>query len=273
MRSLLLFLAFLLPAALHHANAGNAEIRVRDDATGRTVARLEAFTYLPSGKGPFPVLVLSHGSAGGSPKASISWKRDGRHWAKQGYLVVAPMRQGRGKSSGISPESEEKDCDVEHWHDALPLSFADLDATIEYTRSLPLARQDGVTLIGVSRGGFLSVAYAAEGKHRSRVRAVVNFVGGWTAQAEDQCPVDFNLAAFARYGANAKAPMIWLYGARDLFYGDDAVHQYVDAFSHAGGNLEFHFFPGVPENGHWLPSYPARWQSVVDAFLRANNAP
>ena len=255
------------------ATAGNAEIPVRDPTSGEVIARLEASVYLPTGPGPFPVAILSHGSAGGSPKTSIPWKGDGEYLASRGYVVVAPMRRGRGKSTGTSPESEDKNCDPESWYPGLRESMRDLDATVEFTHSLPNARIDDLTLIGVSRGGFLSIAYSAEGKHRSEVRKVVNFVGGWVAQAEDQCSIDFNLVAFRRYGAETKIPMLWLYGARDLFYGDSAVKDYARAFTDAGGIAHFHLIPDVPDNGHWLPQYPAKWRSLVDRFLLAPDVP
>jgi dienelactone hydrolase len=119
----------------------------------------------------------------------------------------------------------------------------------------------------MSRGGFLSVAYAAEGKERARVRSVINFVGGWVAQAEDHCPTDFNTVSFARYGRETRIPTLWLYGAGDLFYGDEAVESYAAAFRGAGGRLQFHLVNGVPENGHWLPNHQNMWRPLLDAFL------
>jgi hypothetical protein len=70
----------------------------------------------------------------------------------------------------------------------LQSAFQDVDAVIDYAQSLPFADASRITLVGMSRGGFLSIAYAAEGRERARVRSVINFVGGWVAQAEDQCP-------------------------------------------------------------------------------------
>ena len=71
---------------------------------------------------------------------------------------------------------------------------------------LPDVDATRVVLAGESRGGFLSVAYAAQGARRSRVVGVVKFVGGWVAQAEDRYPTDFNEVAFRRYGMPFTAP-------------------------------------------------------------------
>ena len=67
--------------------------------------------------------------------------------------------------------------------------------------------------------------------------------------------------------------MLWLYGANDLFYGDAAVHSYVETFTKAGGNASFHLIKGIPKNGHWLPEHPEKWRSLVDDFLQTTNAP
>ncbi|MFC5496776.1 alpha/beta hydrolase family protein [Caenimonas terrae] len=265
-------IVFLAHALVVGAFAGNAEIPVPAPGEPERIAMLEAFVYKPNGPGPFPVLILNHGSAGGMPQESIAWKRDAAYWSQRGYLVVAPMRRGRGKSSGTSLESEDKNCKVSEWFNTLPQSLQDLDAVIEFAEKIPEAIAGAVTMIGVSRGGFLSVAYAAEGRHRSKVRSVVNLVGGWVAQAEDQCAQDFNAIAFERYGRQTRTPMLWLYGTGDLFYGDASVSEYADTFKKSGGIADFRLIEGVPENGHWLPRYPAKWRKLVDDFLHTTNA-
>jgi dienelactone hydrolase len=271
MRNRLITLALLAASVAPGAIAASATVFVPDPADAKNPLALEAFVYRPVGLGPFPILVLNHGSAGGAPKESISWKRDATYWSQRGYIVVAPMRRGRGRSTGVSPESEDKNCQVSDWFNSLPKSIQDLDATIEFAEKLPGAIPGAVTMIGVSRGGFLSVAYAAEGRHKSKLRSVVNFVGGWVAQAEDRCPNDFNSIAFERYAKATKTPMLWLYGMNDLFYGDAAVKSYIDTFRKSGGVADFHLIGGVPENGHWLPEYQAKWRRLVDDFLRSTN--
>lgn len=248
-------------------------IPVIDQSHHDMVARLETRIFIPKGAGPFPVAILNHGSAGGAPKRSIAWQEVSKYLSERGYVVIAPMRRGRGKSTGASLESEEKNCDPESWLPGLASSMQDIDATIEFSRTLRFVKAHDVLLLGVSRGGFLSVAYAAEGKYRNDVQQVVNLVGGWVAQAEDQCLVDFNLLSFHKYGSMTHTKMLWLYGANDLFYGDAAVHSYVDAFKSAGGSAEFHLVSGVPENGHGLPNHSEKWRPYVDSFLFQRRAP
>lgn len=243
------------------------------DASGRTEAELETHVYKPAGSGPFPVAVINHGSSAGQPKATQAWEREAAYLVDKGYAVLAPMRKGRGRSTGQSLESEDRNCDPESWTPGVQDALRDLDATLQWAAAQPWARPHAVLMAGVSRGGFLAVAYAAQGRYRQDVHAVVNFVGGWVAQAEDQCPQDFNLLSFQRLGAQARTPMLWLYGAGDRYYGDDAVRAYAQAFNRAGGQAEFHLVGGIPDNGHALVEHPGRWTRLVDAFLRAHPAP
>jgi len=235
---------------------------------GRVEARLETYVYAPADAGRRPVVILSHGSSGGSPKLTDDWASEAAYLTSKGFVVLAPMRRGRGRSSGVSLESEEKNCDLSSWDAGLQAAFRDLDAVIDYAQSLPFADANRITLAGGSRGGFLSVAYAAEGRERARARSVINLVGGWVAQAEDQCPADFNLVSFAKYGGETRTPNLWIYGVGDRFNGDDAAKSYAAAFQDAGGNVQFHLLSGV--DGHGLRAHPNSWRPLIDAFLAAD---
>lgn len=230
-------------------------------------AQLETYVYLPAAAGKRPVVILNHGSSGGQPRQHVDWTKEAAYFTSRGYLVVAPMRRGRGKSSGVSLESEEKNCDLASWEPGLASALSDLDAVMQYVQALPRADARRITLVGVSAGGFLSIAYAAKGRHRESVSSVVNFVGGWVGQRQDQCPQDFNEVSFAKFGALAKVPTLWLYGRNDFFYTDESIQAYARAYRQAGGNIQFHLIDGVPKNGHWLPGFPRKWRPYVDAFL------
>jgi dienelactone hydrolase len=232
---------------------------------GRVEARLETYVYAPAASGQRPVVILNHGSSSGSPTQTDSWVSEAAYFTSKNFVVLAPMRRGRGRSSGVSLESEDKNCEISSWGAGLETAFRDLDAVIDYAQSLPFADGNRITLVGGSRGGFLSVAYAAEGRERARVRSVINLAGGWVAQAEDQCPTDFNLVSFGKYGRETQTPNLWIYGAGDRLYGDDATHSYAAAFQAAGGNVQFHLVSGV--DGHGLRAYPNSWRPIIDAFL------
>lgn len=234
--------------------------------------RLETFVYQPTGPGKFPVVIFNHGSSGGKPRASYPSQRLAEYFVKRGFIVVVPMRRGRGHSSGVSAESEEMNCDLQSWIPGLRLAADDVSAVFEFIASIPQADSSTVILAGASRGGFLSVAYAANGKYRQNVVGVINFVGGWVAQAERQCGIDFNYVSYAKFGAQTRVPMLWLYGAPDLFYDTRAIRSYHTVFAAEGGNARFRLIYGVPGNGHWLPGYQLLWARSVSSFLASLNA-
>lgn len=178
------------------------------------------------------------------------------------------MRRGRGGSGGVSREYEDKHCNSADWAPGLADAFDDLTAAINYARGIDKANTNDVTLVGISRGGFLAVAYAARGAERGRVRQVVNFVGAWVAQAEDLCAADFNLAEFKAFGAETTTPMLWLYGKGDNFNSDEMIESYARNFLEAGGRMRLQLVSGVPGNGHALPEFPQLWRRDFISFLR-----
>lgn len=242
-------------------------IPVISSSDQHAIAEVEAIIYKPKGQGIFPVIIFNHGSAGGNPKLTYKWSEQAKYFVSKGFIVIAPMRKGRGQSSGLSLESEDKNCDIASWDKGIQSAMEDLDAVIKFAGSVPEVKHDEIHLLGQSRGGFLSVAYAAEGKFKEQIKSVINFSGGWVAQKEDQCPLDFNKVAFAQFAAKSKIPMLWLYGANDLYFGDESVFSYHTAFKKSGGVADFHLIQDVPNNGHELIEYPDKWKSLIDDFL------
>jgi dienelactone hydrolase len=249
------------------ATAQQVTVSVPVASGGKQEALLEAHVYGRAQTGRNPIVIISHGSSGGQPHQSIEWSEDASYFVQKGYVVIGFMRRGRGMSTGTSLESEEKNCNPGSWKNGVESALRDLNAVIEYAQALPGVDPTRITLVGMSRGGYLSIAYAAEGKHRNDISAAINFSGGWVAQAEDLCPIDFNEISFARYGARTTIRTLWLYGASDLFYGDARVRSYAATYNRAGGKGEFKLIPGVPENGHWLSAHRDLWRASVDAFL------
>jgi len=62
--------------------------------------RIEAYVYRPTGSGPFPVVIYSHGSRKGYEREERPMAFVGNMLASQGYLVLVPERRGYGKSDG-----------------------------------------------------------------------------------------------------------------------------------------------------------------------------
>jgi dienelactone hydrolase len=212
------------------------------------------------------VVIFHHGSAADNPKESLPAEVQASYFLDKGYIVVVPMRKGRGTSDGVSQEGEIKNCDVNSWQPGIESAFEDVSAAVEYALSLPQFDHK-IILAGASRGGYLSVAYAAQGPYKDKVQAVVNFVGAWVAQKEDQCPEDFNLVSFSKLGALSNPPNLWLYANNDLLNDKESIQSYYDHFKNGREDRSMFVYTNVPKNGHFLTDYPQIWEKDLTDFL------
>src|SRR5262245_50150652 len=239
-------------------------LTLRTPDGGRPIM-LEGTFYPPSGPGPAPLAIFTHGSdVGRNQLRSWSFSTEA-HWLRDsGFAVLVLMRRGRGQSEGINGE---ENFGRNHAGELTDVSFGigqaveDLDSAIAHGRKLPNVRPGPVLLAGQSRGGFLAMHYA--GLRPSEVMGVLNFSGGWYPYG----PVTTPYYANAGRGAVNKVPQLWLYADNDGLYNEALIREYHDAFATAGGSARFELLHGVPGDGHLLRLYPERWRPIADAFL------
>jgi hypothetical protein len=84
------------------------------------------------------------------------------------------------------------------------------------------------------------------------------------------CAPDRLVAAFARYGAASRVPLLWISASNDHFFGPELVKRSLAAFDGAGGRATFFAAPPDGAEGHYLFAAPdgvAVWGPVVDGFL------
>ena len=161
------------------------------DAEDNGIIRLVAYVYRPVKNDRREVVLYSHGS-------TASWSRSPkeqgdappvavlRFFLSRGYTVVAPMRRGRGESSGTYVE----ECPVYAGRcspadqvalgdRALREALLDTYTAIDQIVYRIVPRDSKIIAAGHSRGGFLSLILA--GERPQAVKGVVNFAGGWQA--------------------------------------------------------------------------------------------
>jgi dienelactone hydrolase len=267
-----LIAAVLLALALPAAAAGIEESVLRVPVvSGVEQAYIDVTVFRPEGAGPFPLLVLSHGS----PRSAQDRRREGRQrlaaqsqvFASMGYAVLVPTRRGYGGSGGQWAEAYGSCNDPDYYRAGLETA-RDLRAAVDAVRGEPWADAKRIVLAGQSAGGFGSVAASAT--RFEGLVAVVNFAGGRGSMGPDQvCGEERLVEAMARYGEAARVPELWIYSANDRFFGPRLARRMHAAFVQAGGRAELLQAPASGRDGHgYFAQRPEDWSPHVASFLR-----
>lgn len=225
---------------------------------------LQTTIYRQASAGRHPVIISNHGSTGPGIIPVKDVYRGGNEeifYHSLGYVVVVPMRKGRGLSEG--PYVEEDDS----VSPAIQLDSAieDLQAVVQYVRHRDDVDPKRIIVEGVSRGGLLSVAYA--GRYPTNVAGVINFSGGWFGEWHPEA--DFNFETFAKSGHDARVPMLWLYADGDSFYSLKFVESEFSKFREAGGRGELVKVRDISGEGHLLCLWVDHWQDKVTGYLNS----
>lgn len=244
--------------------------------TGEKTVLLFATIFRPSGKGPFPLIVLSHGSSM-SPKKR---QQIGRYrllaqieaFVQRGFAVIVPIRRGYGETGGIFAEGYGA-CDAPVYYQAGLESAKDIMATIRYAAKLPYVRPDAIVLVGHSGGGFASLAVAS--LEPVGLKGVINFAGGRGGLPDTSpgkpCRPELLTEAISRYSQTIKTPVLWFYAANDTYFAPALVQDWFRASIAAGANGRLVIQPPFGDNGHVLfiaKSAIPIWTPEVDRFLR-----
>jgi dienelactone hydrolase len=241
--------------------------------------RLEVVFDKPLGDGPFPLLVVNHGSTGRGNNPALFTQTFfnptfAEMFVKRGYMVAFPQRRGRGKSEGLYDEGFNVDrnqgyaCDPKQSLPGADRALIDIDAAVEVLRQRPDVARQPILMAGISRGGILSIAYA--GMHPDEVAGVINFVGGWMGEGCGNAS-EINGTLFKR-GGMFPHPTLWLYGNHDPFYSLDHSRANFAAFQAAGGKGSFFDFEVPGGNGHRVMFSPPLWTSHVESYLNSIGA-
>jgi dienelactone hydrolase len=244
-----------------------------------------AYVVRPIGEGPFPLLVMNHGVALDANERSffpVIEFRDAALWfAKQGYVVVAPVRPGYGATAIEIPErglfglffSGVGNCSDANFRDA-GLAIASINRwVIEYMSVQPFIKRDEVVVVGQSGGGWGAIALASQ--NPTSVRAIIAFAAGrgghFNGKPNNNCAPDNLVEAAAQFGRTARIPMLWIYAHNDSYFGPELAKRLATAFQAAGGNVEYHVLPDFGGDGHFMIDSADAvqiWAPLVSEFLK-----
>lgn len=230
-----------------------------------------ATTYMPDGPGPFPLIVLSHGS----PPEARDRPEVGRYreipqirtFVQLGFAVIVPIRRGFGATGGTY-EEDARSCTNPDYTAAGQHAAQDVLAALAFAETLPQVDRDHVVLVGQSAGGFASLAaasYAPKG-----LVAVVNFSGGRggnpTKHPGMPCGPRQMADTIGHFASTTRVPVLWHYVQNDQYFAPDVVATWFAAFQAAGGRGQMIVEPPFRKNGHtmfsvadsipiWLPHF------------------
>ncbi len=238
-------------------------------ANGVDVA-LETTVFRPPGDGPYPVLIMNHGKARGSPRLQ---ERDrfiaiSREFVKRGYAVVIPMRTGFAHSGG---QYLDDGCDLTANGQA---QANDVQGVIEFLSRQPWADHGRMVVAGQSHGGLTALALGT--RNLPGVRGLINFAGGLKT---DSGPCQWRSAllnAFAEYGARTRLPSLWFYGANDSYFNPALAMSLRDAFVGAGGQAKLVAFGQFKQDAHAMSGSRDGvriWWPETERFLKQIGMP
>ncbi len=245
-----------------------------DGFWGKKEIQLTATTFHPPGNGPFPLIVLSHGTrTDPSIRRKIGRFRvipQIREFLKRGFTVIVPIRRGHGSTGGTWVEDFGA-CNTPFYFEPGMESAKDILATIIYASKLSFVRPDQILLVGQSAGGFGSLATAS--LNPPGVIGVVNFAGGHggiTTQPGIPCAPERLVETIRKFAQTIRIPVLWHYAENDLFFGPRVVRAMFEAFQEAGAKGRLVIQPPFGKDGHSLFSSQSGipiWTPEFDSFL------
>ncbi len=242
-------------------------------------ASIVVTSFRPRGGGPFPWIVLSHGTAT-TPEANRALGRyrplnPVREWVHRGYAVMVPVRRGYRASGGAKFGDSYGTCNRPDFRRAGEGAALDLLATVEWAKTQPDLDAKSWLLAGQSNGGFASIYTAS--KRPEGLAAVLAFAPGRGGRPDthpgEPCAPDRLAELFASIAPRIAVPVLWFYAENDQFIGPAAQKLWFENFRSAGGRGELVVVPPFPEAlGHGV--FPARagaplWTAAVAAFFRS----
>ena len=240
-------------------------------------AQLDTQVVTPDGPGPFPVVILNHGSprSAAARAARPAYKAATRWFIDRGFAVLIPSRRGYGRSKGAFAEGFGS-CERPDYAKAARATAADIQAVVAWARAQIWVQRDAIIPIGQSAGGFGVIALVA--KKVPGVIAVINFAGGRGSPADGRnCSAKALREASRTFGRTATAPSLWVYSQNDRFFWPKLARGIYRAYRSESRERSLYVqLPPFGSNGHGVFSAadgPEVWGPVVSDFLRTLGFP
>lgn len=242
---------------------------------GITTYRLATYIHKPDDFDPerkYPVVIINHGTPVNlytRRHTRFDYRNASEYFIERGFVVVVPMRRGYGGSDGVSiPESIDSCSDPDYFSSARE-AIKDTTAVINFVKSLTYTDKQNILLVGISSGGFTSLATAS--LNIEGVIGVINFAGGQGGSPSREyprhaCNEQRLIEVMGSFG-KAKVPTLWIYSENDSFFRPALAQAMFADFSRNGGTGKLVIAPPL---GHSLLNRAEAikiWSPLGDQFL------
>ena len=231
--------------------------------------------FRPPGAGPFPLVVINHGSTQNEMQRAAyrlpEYPALAQWFVTRGYAVAVPQRPGHGESGGLYYE-DQGGCTNADYRRAGYGAASSIAAVIDYLTRQPFVRKTGVIVTGQSAGAWGGIALAA--RNVREVKAVIAFAPGRGGRIDGEtgknCAPERLIAAAREFGEKARIPTLWIYAENDSYFPPALSRKIAEAFRLSGGKAEVHILPPFGTDGHELIRAPEAvpvWAPLVERFL------
>ena len=243
---------------------------------GRTY-NLAARVFRPSGSGPFPLVVINHGtpvSIRDAGSERLGFTKAATWFAQQGFEAVVALRPGFGTSDGPYLETSGP-CDRRDYVSDGRETAAVEAAIVQAASALPNVDPGRIVVVGQSAGGFGVIALADQPP--PGVLGVISFAGGRGGDDHEHiCSGEQSLVnAAGVFGRTNRLPQLWLFASNDHFFAPSVAHAMFAAYQAGSGpKLTFVDLPPFGDDGHRTlgRADPSVYAAPVLAFLHQVSA-
>lgn len=244
---------------------------------GGDLALAGMFWRPPQGEGPFPLVLLSHGSNADAAArrrfTPLGYWNTARYFLNRGFAVLYVLRPSYGDSEGPYLEANAPQCEQADYGPGFAAMADVIAAALAHAKGLPQVDLSRIVLVGHSAGGAATVAAAA--RRLAGVVGYVNFAGGKGGGEHTPyapCRADNVERLFAGYAKTTDLPALWVYAPNDLYFGRDVGPRWHAAYQAAGGRAQLVVTEPAPDDKaghHIVQQHLSLWIAPVDAWLRS----
>ncbi|HUI94823.1 MAG TPA: alpha/beta fold hydrolase [Xanthobacteraceae bacterium] len=236
---------------------------------------MRTIVYRPPGPGPFPLLVMNHGTTQSAERRRAlpapAFETLSQWFVRRGFAVALPQRPGHGETGGVYRE-DQGGCDNADFAGAGRGAAESIAAAVAYLTAQRFIRRTGVVVAGHSAGGWAALAFASRAP--AGLSAVIDFAGGLGGRAFDRpdnnCAPERLIAAAADFARTTRVQTVWIYSENDSYFPPRLSRAMAEAYRAAGGQVDYALLPPFGSDGHFTADTDGAetvWGPVVERFL------